>query len=86
MARIYSIEHPDGPRRYCHRRADALSRGSALSDANAGATVIVRAHDLGTMPARELACALLNGEGFVAGSESVIGWFSGGKRRPELED
>lgn len=86
MSKIYSVEHPDGPRRYTHKRADAMSTGRALSDAQGGKTVIVRSHDLDAMPARELACALLNGQGMGMVSETVIGWFSGGKRRPELED
>lgn len=85
MSKIYSIERPDGSKFWVDNKAEALGRGSSLSDQSDGATIIVRSHELFDMPPRKLACALLNGEVVDVSEEAVIGWFSGGKRRPELE-
>lgn len=84
MAAIYSIENPDDSRSYHANKAEALGLGKSRSIA-LHATVIVRAHVMQEMAVRELACQLLNGNGFNVDGEIVIGWFSKGYRHRTLE-
>lgn len=82
---IYSVEAPDDRRTFHGHKATALGLGRSLSS-SLDATVVVRAHELKKMPYQELACALLNATEGVITAGKVIGWFSSGKRRPQLED